>query len=106
MVPVLFDFYYIQSKIETFLKIDMKLLNKRTKVEKNYSFGLKSENYVLGIGGIIAERLEEQLFRWLRAAELTCDRAALLVVQDPKVYTMCNFYPSNFLFFLLFIIFL
>ncbi|KAL7608682.1 plastoglobule-localized metallopeptidase 48, chloroplastic [Lactuca sativa] len=38
-----------------------------------------------GIGGIIAERLEEQLFRWLRAAELTCDRAALLVVQDPKV---------------------
>lgn len=98
MVPVLFDFYYIQSKIETFLKIDMKLLNKRTKVEKNYSFGLKSENYVLGIGGIIAERLEEQLFRWLRAAELTCDRAALLVVQDPKVYTMCNFYPSNFFF--------
>ncbi|KAI3699907.1 hypothetical protein L2E82_44514 [Cichorium intybus] len=38
-----------------------------------------------GIGGMIAERLEEQLFRWLRAAELTCDRAALLVVQDPKV---------------------
>ncbi|MFQ6631282.1 hypothetical protein Gotur_009154 [Gossypium turneri] len=29
--------------------------------------------------------LEEQLFRWLRAAELTCDRAALLVAQDPKV---------------------
>ena len=29
--------------------------------------------------------LEEQLYRWLRAAELTCDRAALLVVQDPKV---------------------
>ncbi|KAH9298398.1 hypothetical protein KI387_030080, partial [Taxus chinensis] len=29
--------------------------------------------------------IEEQLFRWLRAAELTCDRAALLVVQDPKV---------------------
>ncbi|KAL1824693.1 hypothetical protein ACET3Z_011471 [Daucus carota] len=38
-----------------------------------------------GLGGIIAQRLEEQLFRWLRAAELTCDRAALLVVQDPKV---------------------
>ncbi|MFQ6662643.1 hypothetical protein Gotur_030426 [Gossypium turneri] len=29
--------------------------------------------------------LEEQLFRWLRAAELTCDRAALLIAQDPKV---------------------
>ncbi|KAM7509790.1 hypothetical protein LguiB_008665 [Lonicera macranthoides] len=40
---------------------------------------------VPGLGGLIAQRLEEQLFRWLRAAELTCDRAALLVVQDPKV---------------------
>lgn len=39
-----------------------------------------------GFGGIIAQRLEEQLFRWLRAAELTCDRAALVVAQDPKVY--------------------
>ncbi|XP_039011571.1 uncharacterized protein LOC120140672 isoform X2 [Hibiscus syriacus] len=38
-----------------------------------------------GRGGFIAERLEEQLIRWLRAAELTCDRAALLVAQDPKV---------------------
>lgn len=37
-----------------------------------------------GLGGIIAQRLEEQLLRWLRAAELTCDRAALLVAQDPK----------------------
>ncbi|KAF7801698.1 protease HtpX-like protein isoform X1 [Senna tora] len=40
---------------------------------------------VPGIGGLIAQTLEEQLFRWLRAAELTCDRAALLVAQDPKV---------------------
>lgn len=38
-----------------------------------------------GLGGFIAQTLEEQLFRWLRAAELTCDRAALLVAQDPKV---------------------
>uniref|UniRef100_A0A7N0USC7 Peptidase M48 domain-containing protein n=1 Tax=Kalanchoe fedtschenkoi TaxID=63787 RepID=A0A7N0USC7_KALFE len=37
-----------------------------------------------GIGGFIAQNLEEQLFRWLRAAELTCDRAALLVAQNPK----------------------
>ncbi|KAJ3708812.1 hypothetical protein LUZ61_012517 [Rhynchospora tenuis] len=35
--------------------------------------------------GFIASFLEEQMYRWLRAAELTCDRAALLVVQDPKV---------------------
>lgn len=40
---------------------------------------------VPGLGGFIAQRLEEQLLRWLRAAELTCDRAALLVAQDPKV---------------------
>ena len=24
-------------------------------------------------------------YRWLRAAELTCDRAALLVAQDPRI---------------------
>ncbi|CAN1295711.1 Plastoglobule-localized metallopeptidase 48, chloroplastic [Linum perenne] len=40
---------------------------------------------VPGIGSLIAQTLEEQLFRWIRAAELTCDRAALLVAQDPKV---------------------
>ncbi|CAK9143309.1 unnamed protein product [Ilex paraguariensis] len=40
---------------------------------------------VPGLGGLIAQILEEQLFRWIRAAELTCDRAALLVAQDPKV---------------------
>ncbi|KAJ0433229.1 putative CAAX prenyl protease 1 [Helianthus annuus] len=50
-----------------------------------------------GIGGMIAQNLEEQLFRWLRAAELTCDRAALLVVQDPK---RCNITITS-LFFLL-----
>ncbi|KAL3653831.1 Plastoglobule-localized metallopeptidase 48, chloroplastic [Castilleja foliolosa] len=38
-----------------------------------------------GLGSLIAQQLEEQLFRWLRAAELTCDRAALLVARDPKV---------------------
>ncbi|KAL8139964.1 hypothetical protein V2J09_005985 [Rumex salicifolius] len=40
---------------------------------------------VPGIGGLIAQSMEEQLLRWLRSAELTCDRAALLVAQDPKV---------------------
>lgn len=40
---------------------------------------------VPGLGSVIAQRLEEQLFRWLRAAELTCDRAALLVARNPKV---------------------
>ena len=47
-----------------------------------------------GLGVIIAQTLEEQVMRWLRAAELTCDRAALLVTQDPKVYFV--FYDLNF----------
>ncbi|XP_024525307.1 uncharacterized protein LOC112344575 isoform X2 [Selaginella moellendorffii] len=38
-----------------------------------------------GLGTVIARNLEEQIFRWVRAAELTCDRAALLVVRDPDV---------------------
>jgi Zn-dependent protease with chaperone function len=29
--------------------------------------------------------VEDALLRWLRAAELTCDRAALLVAQDSSV---------------------
>ena len=33
----------------------------------------------------IAGAVEENLMRWLRAAELTCDRAALLVAQDKLV---------------------
>lgn len=44
---------------------------------------------------MIAQSLEEQLFRWLRAAELTCDRAALLVSQDPKVYKTDILNPKN-----------
>ncbi|KAH0984911.1 hypothetical protein GBA52_012088 [Prunus armeniaca] len=43
------------------------------------------DTFILRLGGMIAQSLEEQLFRWLRAAELTCDRAALLVAQDPNV---------------------
>ncbi|KAB2016973.1 hypothetical protein E1A91_D08G131100v1 [Gossypium mustelinum] len=39
----------------------------------------------LGAYTVPTQTLEEQLFRWLRAAELTCDRAALLVAQVPKV---------------------
>ena len=33
----------------------------------------------------VSRMLEESLLRWLRSAELTCDRAALLVSQDPRV---------------------
>ncbi|GFR48509.1 hypothetical protein Agub_g10368 [Astrephomene gubernaculifera] len=34
---------------------------------------------------VVSGMVTEALMRWLRAAELTCDRAALLVAQDPKV---------------------
>ena len=34
---------------------------------------------------VISNAVEEGLMRWLRAAELTCDRAALLVAQDRGV---------------------
>lgn len=34
---------------------------------------------------IVSGAVEDALLRWLRAAELTCDRAALLVAQDPRV---------------------
>lgn len=36
-------------------------------------------------GGMIAQGLQSQILEWLRCAEFTCDRAALLVTQDPKV---------------------
>lgn len=36
-------------------------------------------------GGMIAQSLQAQMLEWLRCAEFTCDRAALLATQDPKV---------------------
>jgi len=35
-------------------------------------------------GTILAQGLQEKMLEWLRCAEFTCDRAALLAVQDPK----------------------
>lgn len=37
------------------------------------------------VGPVVADRLDGSIRRWLQAAELTCDRAALLVAQDPRV---------------------
>jgi Zn-dependent protease with chaperone function len=37
-----------------------------------------------GIGNAIAQNLQAQMLQWLRCAEFSCDRAALLVSQDPK----------------------
>ena len=45
---------------------------------------------VLALGTVsllpwVNRAVQEALTRWLRAAELTCDRAALLVAQDPRI---------------------
>jgi Zn-dependent protease with chaperone function len=32
---------------------------------------------------VLAQSLQNQLMEWVRCAEFTCDRAALLVAQDP-----------------------
>ncbi|MBD2090731.1 M48 family metallopeptidase [Microcoleus sp. FACHB-1515] len=37
------------------------------------------------VGAAIAQGLQAQLLEWVRCAEFTCDRAALLVAQDPRV---------------------
>lgn len=34
---------------------------------------------------LLSGTVEDALVRWMRAAELTCDRASLLVAQDPRV---------------------
>ncbi|MEL6437731.1 MAG: M48 family metallopeptidase [Cyanobacteria bacterium J06621_8] len=36
-------------------------------------------------GTVLAQSMQEQMLRWVRCAEFSCDRAALLAVQDPKV---------------------
>lgn len=46
-----------------------------------HALGSGFASVVPGVG----RSVEDSLLRWLRAAELTCDRAALLVVQDYKV---------------------
>ncbi|MBD2041927.1 M48 family metallopeptidase [Microcoleus sp. FACHB-672] len=42
-------------------------------------------NQLPNLGGAIAQSLQAQLLEWVRCAEFTCDRAALLAAQDPKV---------------------
>lgn len=36
-------------------------------------------------GTVIAQSLQARMLEWLRCAEFSCDRAALLALQDPKV---------------------
>ncbi|HEY9640053.1 MAG TPA: M48 family metallopeptidase [Coleofasciculaceae cyanobacterium] len=39
----------------------------------------------LPFGGLLTQSLQTQILQWVRCAEFTCDRAALLVAQDPRV---------------------
>jgi Zn-dependent protease with chaperone function len=36
-------------------------------------------------GGLIAQSLQSQMLEWVRCAEFSCDRAALLATQNPRV---------------------
>lgn len=36
------------------------------------------------VGGFLAQTIQSQLLEWVRCAEFTCDRAALLATQNPK----------------------
>ncbi|MDJ0555615.1 MAG: M48 family metallopeptidase [Microcoleaceae cyanobacterium MO_207.B10] len=36
-------------------------------------------------GSIVSQTLQNKMLEWVRCAEFTCDRAALLATQDPKV---------------------
>lgn len=42
-------------------------------------------NATLGLGGLVSLGLQVALANWYRMAELSCDRAALLAVQDPQL---------------------
>jgi Zn-dependent protease with chaperone function len=39
----------------------------------------------LPLGGLMTQGLQEQMMAWLRCAEFTCDRAALLATQNPQI---------------------
>ncbi|ALB39778.1 MULTISPECIES: M48 family metallopeptidase [Nostocales] len=40
---------------------------------------------VPNVGAVLAQAIQSQLLEWVRCAEFTCDRAALLATQNPKV---------------------
>ena len=36
-------------------------------------------------GTVLAQSLQDRMLQWVRCAEFSCDRAALLAIQDPKI---------------------
>ncbi|MEO1402307.1 MAG: M48 family metallopeptidase [Cyanobacteria bacterium J06635_1] len=39
----------------------------------------------LPLGGVLVQNLQSRILEWVRCAEFTCDRAALLATQNPRV---------------------
>jgi hypothetical protein len=50
---------------------------------------------VPGVGRLLFNNLEDSLLRWVRSAELTCDRAALLVAQVASASSLCPLPPPR-----------
>lgn len=53
----------------------------------------------LPLGEVLAQNLQSQMMEWVRCAEFSCDRAALLVCQDPRIVAsllmkLCGGAPS------------
>ncbi|MGB2926497.1 MAG: M48 family metallopeptidase [Limnothrix sp.] len=48
-------------------------------------FVLATSALPAGWGTLVAQSMQEQMMSWLRCAELSCDRAAFLVSQDPRI---------------------
>ena len=48
-----------------------------------------------GVGRLLFDNLEQSLMRWVRSAELTCDRAALLVAQVLPLSSLPHPFPSQ-----------
>lgn len=44
-----------------------------------------ASNLLPNWGSVIAQSLQERLMEWIRCAEFSCDRAALLATQNPRV---------------------
>lgn len=46
---------------------------------------LLASDQLLPLGGLLTQGLQSQMMQWIRCAEFTCDRAAMLVAQDSRV---------------------
>lgn len=49
------------------------------------NLAILATSQIPAVGVVLAQAIQAQLLAWVRCAEFTCDRAALLVTQDPKI---------------------